>query len=771
MNLSFKNFFLPKLRGNEFTIDRYIHDLKQGTFRDKWNFGVLESQRWNLSNMVQEPNAMFLGAMGSGKSVAAMFSTLTWMLANSDQTILFIADTLKGANDYKELFDYPQVFPILNSDEGIHRVIDLIYDEVMARKEVFSSVKANNIFEYEKIKRRDTGNKDFKMARCVLMVEEFHSIPYNVLEFDKNYKIPNTSAFKLFQLMKIGRSYGTWVVACSQKGTKSDVPPEIIGGFLNKQIFRVSPAESSYFLQHIKAAEIAPGQHGRCETSHGTCQFPYIKEDSQKRLLQQYMKPLDAECCYLTPKLIEDYLGGRSTEELYRLKKLPDLISGIESYDADLVIAMLHKKLGHKVTQVDSKLDPFGISLTVDWPNRGKIAVMIRAGSKKITGKHLVKLVKGMKSMNCDRGILYTSAEDLPSTVYKNAVDLNIEVVDHEDMLRLARQIEAKAQNLKDLDPSKLADDSKENGDYQSGKKIQEDDEDDDDEDENPIDSDEVSGILDSTPPKTSFIKPIEDVPVLGKEESSQLDEEDENSKILSDLLENKQDQDKEENNQKIDTIEVKVKTEEEKTFDDSIEGSLLAQGRINVKAVKRLPVRGQFFLKNDEAPEMLVHLHKNIQGEVYRVLFYVMVNKQVVHKYFIDRQVQGDFDAKDKAKLSIFNTNDWNKQVDDINNRAVLSAGEFEKSVLIYLDNFKQYELGMVKVICWSEDVSFLQNILKKSRYMDSNPTVFEEMAEIYGTETDREVLMSQNTLNIKRQDLFTPIEIDFQIWKMISP
>jgi hypothetical protein len=189
------------------------------------------------------------------------------------------------------------------------------------------------------------------------------------------------------------------------------------------------------------------------------------------------------------------------------------------------------------------------------------------------------------------------------------------------------------------------------------------------------------------------------------------------------------------------------------------------------IKPVKRVPVRGSFFLKSDDSPEILLQAQKNASGDVYRVLMYVILNKNTHHKYFLDRQVQGEFDIKDRARLSILNTKEWNEQKDEVNNRVVMDAGSFEKEMLAYLENFKQYELGMVKAICWAEDADFFRPILAKCRHMDPNPTIFEEMASVYGVDGNRDVLLAQNKLSIKRQDLWTPIEIDLQIWKYLSP
>lgn len=774
------NLFFPKREDEDFSFKRYLRDLKAGEFRDWWNLGVLDQKIWLRKQMHLEPNAVYIGAMGSGKSAGANFTLVTWMLANADQTVLFIADTLKGANDFKTLFEYPQVYPILSSEQGIHRMIDLVIDEIYARRDKFNEVQAENIIEYEKKIRKETGNNNYKMARVVMFIDEFHAIPYNILNFDKDYKTPNTSAHKFHQIMRVGRSMGVWVIACSQKGTKSDIPPEIIPNFTQKQVFRVNRNEASYFLSDTKAAEIRTDQKGRCETDFGTVQFPYLPVATQIKLLKKYMKPLDAECAYLDPKLITDYLGGRSTEELYRLKKLPDLIEGIESYDHELIVEIIHKKLDHKVTRVDSKIDPNGIAMVIDWPGKGRIAVMIRVGTKKITGKHIHKLSKGMQLMQCDRGILYTSAEDLPAAVYKNAIENKIEIVDHEDMLRLAHQIEAKTAALKDLDPSKLADEGKESGEYQKTHP------------QNEAQETEDLSVYDTgdDKPSSSYIKPVAQDPKDAEEEDSlakrALQELLDSSPKTPDLSQEAKDQveseekeiDTEDAMEALDDAEKSPVTEKpatqksiRKEVADIAENTLISPLTGGIKPVKRVPVRGSFFLKSDDSPEILLQTQKNSSGEIYRVLMYVILNKNTHHKFYLDRQVAGEFDIKDRARLNILNTKEWNEQKDDVNNRQVLEPGAFEKEMLAYLENFKQYELGMVKAICWSEDADFFRPILAKCRHMDPNPTIFEEMASVYGVDGSRDMLIAQNKLSIKRQDIWTPIEIDLQIWRYLSP
>jgi hypothetical protein len=462
----FDQIFLPKRRINEFTLSRYIHDMDEGIFRDKMCLGICEANggSYLLKDFTIEPNALFVGSMGSGKSVAANFSITTWMCANSDQTILFLVDAVKGANDYKALFEYPEhVYQILNSEQKILRVIDLIYDEAMARKEKFTQYKAESITAYEKITKT-------KVAKIILMMEEFHSIPYTIMNFDRDFKTAQTTANKFHTLMRIGRAYGIWVMAASQKSTKSDIPSEIVPNFTQKQIFRVSRAEAAYILGDTKAADIRTTQKGRCQTEYGSVQFPFMPVDTQVKLLKKYVKKMDAECVYLTHDTIINYLSGKSHEELYKLKKLSDLVKSIENenVDADTVIGMLHKSMGHTIGSVDSKIDPNGVSHIVTMPNDVKLAVVIRVGDKiKPTPKHILRLAQGMKINGCTRGIIYTSANDLPQNVYKLANDSNIKIVDHEDLVRLALQIESGTVNKNNFDPSELTDHNKETGEYQ----------------------------------------------------------------------------------------------------------------------------------------------------------------------------------------------------------------------------------------------------------------------------------------------------------------
>lgn len=676
-----ENIFIPRKDSNEFTFDRYLRDLGEGVFREKMCLGICEQNggTYLLKQFSIEPNALYVGAMGSGKSVAACFSLVTWMLSNSDQTLLFIVDAVKGANDYRSLFKYQdtnQVFPVLSSEVGIHRVIDLIYDEAMARRELFNSVKAESIHAYEKA----TGKK---IARIILMFEEFHSIPYAIMNFERDFKVPLTTANKFHTIMRIGRTMGTWVMAASQKSTKSDIPSEIVPNFTQKQIFRVSRAEAQYILGDSKAADIRSDQKGRCETDYGSVQFPFMPVETQEKLLDKYMQPLTAECAYLTPQVIKDYLGGRSTEELYRLKKLSDLVQMIDNIDGEIVVSMLHKFLGHTIESVNSLTDNNALSHVITWKNGTRVAVMTRVGSKiKITKKHVMQLSNGMATHGCSRGILYTSANDLPQTLYKDCIEAGIELVDHEDFLRLARQIELGILTPENVNPSELADPSKESGSHQKENNIP---------NENQNEAiEEAKKSLSENKKIDSDKSPVDLVEEPVKESPKFKQIKKEIKPILKDILPLK--------NNNVDSTE-----------------------QIRLSRVKIEP----FSPKKDEPYVIIIKTQRTKNNEIFRVLFYLLNKDEVKHRYFIDHKIAGLLDEETATKLEVGSVKEWNSQPEALNDSL------FDQKLTAYLKLFNVCELPPV-IITSNEDRPWVNMLMKKVPGLSDGSVPIEEMTKL---------------------------------------
>lgn len=119
------------------------------------------------------------------------------------------------------------------------------------------------------------------------------------------------------------------------------------------------------------------------------------------------------------------------------------LVKMIKIVGPTQVFSMMHQEMDHEVELKDHRTDPHGILMIVTWPERGKVVIAYRSQESLITAKHINQISRSMEANNCQRAILYTTKDDLPSSLYRMATENNIEIIDREDLLRLARQIDA----------------------------------------------------------------------------------------------------------------------------------------------------------------------------------------------------------------------------------------------------------------------------------------------------------------------------------------
>lgn len=787
------SLFLPKVEKNEFSMAKYLRDLQNNKFRDQFNLGICERNggSWLLKDFSEEPNALFVGAMGSGKSIAARFTVLTWMLANSDKTLLFVIDTVKGAQDYNMFFGLDQVYEILGSPEKVHRVIDLLYDEAMARQELFNETGVNGIKDFEK----KTGKK---MTRCVILMEEYHALPFAIMQFDKEFKNEGSTANKYHTLMRIGRSIGIWFLACTQKSTSSDVPKEVVPNFTQKQIFKVSRGEASYVLGNDAPANLRSDQQGRCFTDYGEVQFPYIDNALTEKLLDKYVKPCDAISARLTPTMIEDVLAGRSQKEQYKHKPLKELTKRFKSLNSEVVIALLHEAMHCTVEELNSSLDPDNISMIVKWPNGDRSAVMVK-NSKRISNKHVIKLIQGISRLNCNNGILYTSADTVSQTLYKFANENEIELVDYEDLCLLAEQVDnaIKENRYREFRQNQLASDAKEKG-LNSTASSEEDIEDDffeEDDDSSsiiPIETVKVAPVVISEIKEESDTVLI-DIPNSmtekmnqkhqARKEDSYLEKESLNEddfsndfieqELIDDIINigvSKLTEVKEETSLSIiddilrESQEIQEQRSEEfiKEENNDMFGRL-GKEAINTKKVKRPSIPINFKINPEDNPTVMIHCLRNDNDEIYRMLMMTIIQGKEKHKYFIDKQIETNFSYLDKRHLGIKDTKEWNQDP------LVNNEREFVTTLNRYLENFEDCE-NSVKFIVWNKDLKFFNDYIKdKKEYISGTPIILENyFEEVLGqSEIKREVLLKDLSIKIEdKKTIFDELLLDSQAW-----
>lgn len=252
--------------------------------QDLFNCGIDQSTNQPvILDYFQSPNSLFVGEMGSGKSQAMMSAALNFMNKNLN-TSVFIIDPLKGAHCFLPLMTLPKVFPLINNEKEIHQMIGNLHAELYARIALLKKEDCATIQNYEV-------KTNIKLDRCLIVVEELNYVTQSILNFQAEHTVPNSSALKFKEIMRMGRSVGIWVLATSQKATASDIPFEIINNFGNKNVFRTSKAESSYLLGTMEAGKLTA--KGMSYTEKGLVQHQLLSPDFINEAIQKLKKNTD----------------------------------------------------------------------------------------------------------------------------------------------------------------------------------------------------------------------------------------------------------------------------------------------------------------------------------------------------------------------------------------------------------------------------------------------------------------------------------------------
>lgn len=244
--------------------------------------GTKEDNSHYLKNYLHSPGALFVGSMGSGKSVAAFSSIFLKSLA-SPNDLFFIIDPLKGATDFIPLFGRKNVIPLLNDDRYIKGVIEFCLLEIKERRNQFSQAQVSNISDWN---NSQTNSLD-PLANIFLVFESAHCITSS-LNYSVDENNPNTTAGKLKTLSRIGRSYGIYITFINQIVNASSLPASLKTGIGNNLAFRCSSAEA-LFLNLPHAQDLLIEDRGKAAIDGGGfVKFLYLSSDLCKELLNLY---------------------------------------------------------------------------------------------------------------------------------------------------------------------------------------------------------------------------------------------------------------------------------------------------------------------------------------------------------------------------------------------------------------------------------------------------------------------------------------------------
>lgn len=256
-----------------------LYSIQDVSNLDQFIMGTLVEKELTIKkNFFLEPNALFVGSMGCGKSEAVNNVVLNYLLSNNHHSEIFLINTLKELSPYKEISKLKQVKSIVKEEDVIN-LINFLFEESNKRRDDFNLNSANDLINYE-------NKSEKKISRLLVVIEEFSSF-LNLINFDNEYKTINTAANKFYQLMRVGRSLGIWFIGITQKAMKTEINPLILSSFTNKFIFRVSKSESAYLMVDIKASELNLSQKGLCYCDEGLVRFELLSQTEQLRLISK----------------------------------------------------------------------------------------------------------------------------------------------------------------------------------------------------------------------------------------------------------------------------------------------------------------------------------------------------------------------------------------------------------------------------------------------------------------------------------------------------
>jgi hypothetical protein len=429
----------PKAKGD---LANYIEKIKDGSFKNMIVFGVTTVQKgFHILNPTLSPGGIFCGGMGSGKSIAMRFTSLTSMLSSSEETLYLFYDSEKGMSDYKKMFDYENVVPFINDRGKIVPVIDMLYQEVKAREEVFEAAGVNGVVAYNK-KMKAEGKKP--MARILVFIEEFHAIPSSkVMKFSMKYDVEGSIANKFANLMRISRSAGVAFHLATQKGTSEDIPSALKPGLAMMQAFRMSTPGEAGALDLPHASEIFDNDVGRCAVrGPGFGQYPYIDDKLMMKLLKKYYKPLDAEFAKYKPEDFAKAVEGVGSDGLAEIKPYTDLVQFFNEYRFVAIAKRFLKAFNFEVVE---QKNPAYIASYIATKEGKKYAVYLYENSREQgKQKEIDALKKGKDLLECDH-IIAMSIEHSPSSQINGLgkEEGNL-VIDPDDFRQMAKVLDDK---------------------------------------------------------------------------------------------------------------------------------------------------------------------------------------------------------------------------------------------------------------------------------------------------------------------------------------
>lgn len=261
-------------------LDSVLGHVKSGASKGQFVFGKDEKTGKTITKSpVVEPGAIFVGGMGSGKTVAMKYTALMDRAINGELAKHYYVDLLKGATDFAPLQTEDEAATVITEKEEFLEVLNLVYEEAQARMEAFKQVGAKDINEY-------CTKTKIKLARITFFIEEAHAVfGQSGIDFWNKEDRVGTAAHSMVQLLRIGRALGISFMIASQRASTSDIPSLVIATLATKMFFGSASRTDCSILGFEHAENRKDLGRGLCAWDDGFMQFPILTDEEIKEVL------------------------------------------------------------------------------------------------------------------------------------------------------------------------------------------------------------------------------------------------------------------------------------------------------------------------------------------------------------------------------------------------------------------------------------------------------------------------------------------------------
>lgn len=361
---------------------------------DEMYLGRIENGNPNIVDFSFRPGVAMIGSMGSGKSKSA-FTMLAYKLLSSENNLIFIVDTVKGAMDYIKLFSFNRVVPVLNNPETVPSLLHVIGKELKERIKLFTQMGVSSISQYEEKSKN-------KLSRIIIHFEEFQTIP-ELLKYYMQIDNSNAPAYKLREIVRIGRSYGIWISLVTQRGTSYEIPNDLKVGLNNVLAFKMNQAMDAVAFNRHKSMEIKVNQQGRCVDEDKFIQFDSVSDEDWSKTIDSTANLKSFPNTLVIPEsVVSDFKNGKIQSSVMNELSIKDVFLEINSFGVIPSFKYIFEKLGYKVNDFDGK---YNICLSLKKGDE-KTLVMIKTKSNSNNEKHINILKEEMVKTNHPKGLI-----------------------------------------------------------------------------------------------------------------------------------------------------------------------------------------------------------------------------------------------------------------------------------------------------------------------------------------------------------------------------